>query len=506
MHELNNLADILPNDAGGDRIAFVDLRIPHEPRAWTAQQMGDTANAVARGLLARGFRSGDRIAILSENRAEFMQAYIGIARAGMTAVPVNFRLPRDTITHIFRDADVRAAIADRERVELCPDSAIRFDMDGADGQGWRDLLDPGPRPSLVIGSKDMAKILYTSGSSGLPKGVALSHGGQAWTVKTLLPLFAPIPQDSTLIVAPTYHKNGLIFSTVCLAGGCTIYSMPRFEARGYLEAVAKHRCSYLSGVPTMFALLARERDLLERLDLTNVRLVTMGSAPVTEALIEKICAIFPNAVVTNSYGTTEAGPCVFGPHPQGLERPALSLGYPLPDIQWRLIDGPTPDEGVFCMKTPALMSGYVNRPDALAERVREGWYNTGDIMRRGENGFFFFVGRADDMIVCGGENIYPGEVEKLLEQHPAIAQAAVVPVADEIKGEVPVAFVVTVPGADLSEDDIKRFSLSRGPAYSHPRIVVFKESLPIAGTHKVDRKALLAESREIAVARGRSTQ
>ena len=150
-----------------------------------------------------------------------------------------------------------------------------------------------------------------------------------------------------------------------------------------------------------------------------------------------------------------------------------------------------PTEGVLHIRTPALMSGYLNREADTRKRLVDGWYDTGDVMRRDANGFVFFVGRADDMFQCGGENVYPGEVEKLLGRHPDVAQVCVVPVADEIKYQLPVAFVVPKPGASPSEDALRRFALDNGPPYAHPRAVWFVPELPLAGTNKIDRKTLI---------------
>jgi acyl-CoA synthetase (AMP-forming)/AMP-acid ligase II len=251
----------------------------------------------------------------------------------------------------------------------------------------------------------------------------------------------------------------------------------------------------------MLALIARESAVLKEVDLTSIRQILVGSAPSSDALIEEIRRMFPNAALINSWGTTEAGPLCFGPHPKGLPRPPLSLGYPRPDVQVRLAHGPSPDEGVLQLRTPALMSGYLNRPEESAQRLKDGWYDTGDVMRRDADGFFWFVGRQDDMFICGGENIYPAEVEKLLESHPEIAQAAVVPVADAIKGQVPVAFVVRTPGSALDEEGVKQYALHRGPAYAHPRRVAFLSELPLAGTNKIDRKRLAQDAAAFAAAR-----
>jgi acyl-CoA synthetase (AMP-forming)/AMP-acid ligase II len=225
----------------------------------------------------------------------------------------------------------------------------------------------------------------------------------------------------------------------------------------------------------------------------------MGSAPVSASLMAAIRHALPQASVTNAYGTTEAGPVVFGPHPQGLPQPELSVGYPHPNVQLRLVDGANrdADQGVLEMKCPAVMLGYHNRPDVPSPLTPDGYYITGDVFRRDAQGFHYFVGRTDDMFVSGGENIYPTDIERMLERHPDVAQACVVPIEDAIKGQKPVAFVVRKPGRAPSDDDIKRFALANAPAYQHPRFVWFVGELPLASTNKVDRNALhaLAEER-----------
>jgi acyl-CoA synthetase (AMP-forming)/AMP-acid ligase II len=218
----------------------------------------------------------------------------------------------------------------------------------------------------------------------------------------------------------------------------------------------------------------------------------MGSAPVSHSLMQAIRDVLPRASVTNAYGTTEAGPVVFGPHPRGVPQPEMSVGAPHPQVALRLVDGDNRDavEGVLEMRCPALMNGYHNRPDVRPPFTADGFYITGDVFRRDADGFHYFVGRTDDMFVSGGENIYPSDVERMLERHPDVAQAAVVPIEDEIKGQKPVAFVVPKRGRRPSEDEIKRFALANAPAYAHPRFVWLADELPLASTNKVDRDAL----------------
>jgi acyl-CoA synthetase (AMP-forming)/AMP-acid ligase II len=218
----------------------------------------------------------------------------------------------------------------------------------------------------------------------------------------------------------------------------------------------------------------------------------MGSAPVSASLMAALRAALPQAAVTNAYGTTEAGPVVFGPHPQSLPQPELSVGYPHPQVALRLVDGGdcNAEQGVLEMKCAGLMNGYHNRPEVPPPLTADGCYITGDVFRRDAEGFHYFVGRTDDMFVSGGENIYPADVERMLERHASVAQAAVVPIDDDIKGSKPVAFIIAKSGHAPSEDDVKQFALAHAPAYAHPRFVWFVEELPLASTNKLDRAAL----------------
>ncbi len=474
-----NLGDIVQRDAplGG----WLDCA---DGRSWTAAEIDDAAGRLAGGLVARGLNRGDRVAILSANGVPFVIAYLALMRAGLVPVPVNHRLPAGTIAYILEDCGARVVFADRERAAMVPIGRETHAIEAIEDMMAVDALSPvRPAPG------EIAEILYTSGSTGRPKGVPLSHDGQLWALDRFLAISSTAP-ERTIIVAPAYHMNGLFFSTVVLALGYFCISMPSFDARAYLRVAAEHRCTLLSGIPTMFALMAREDALIATLDLDCVQDIVIGSAPLTQALIDRVRAIFPNASVRNSYGTTETGPAMFGPHPDGIVRPTLALGYPYPDVEWRLIGGATIDEGMLETRTPATLAGYLNLPAATREKLVDGWYATGDVVRRDSEGFFHFIGRADDMFVCGGENVYPGEIEKLLESHPDVAEAAVLPAEDAIKGAIPIAFVVQMKGRDIDTEALKRFTLEHGPAYAHPRAIVPIDVMPVGGTHKVDRSQL----------------
>ncbi|MEI9889162.1 MAG: class I adenylate-forming enzyme family protein [Rhizomicrobium sp.] len=486
-----NLGDIVKTDGAG----YLDQR---DGRLHAPAKIDRLAARLAAGTVARGWRRGDRVAILAENGIPFTIAYLGLMRAGLVPVPVNYRLTPETVAYILRDCGAVAVLHDAARAAMLPDGVEAIDITS----GVDTLLAERPTAPIVPVPGEIAEILYTSGSTGRPKGVPLSHDGQLWALDRFLAISSHAA-ERTVISAPAYHMNGLFFTTVSLALGYFAVSMPRFDARGYLEAAAEHRCTILSGIPTMFALMARERDLLARLDLTSVKDIVIGSAPLTQALIDRVKAIFPAAAIRNSYGTTETGPAMFGPHPQGLARPPLALGYPYPDVEWRLVGGASPNEGMLETRTPATLAGYLNLPGVSAERLRDGWYATGDVLRRDAQGFFHFIGRGDDMFVCGGENVYPGEVEKMLERHPAVLEAAVVATEDEIKGAIPVAFIVCAPGKTVDAGELKQFALANGPAYSHPRAFAFLDKMPVNGAHKVDRGVLKPQAARLVAELGR---
>jgi acyl-CoA synthetase (AMP-forming)/AMP-acid ligase II len=487
-----NLGDVIPRAGAPDAPWLIEVAEDGKELSVSFAELQAAADAIAGALTARGLRRGSAIGILAQNSARYLMAYYGIMRAGFVAVPINFKAGNDTIAHIVGDAGIQLVLTDAERRSLVPDAVPLLAID--DDATWGALVTAPPIAPVAMKDEELALILYTSGSSGRPKGVPLTHGGYLWATDVLSRSGPPMRGKRALVAAPYYHMNGLLHSMLIGMAGGTVVLLTRFSAVPYLEAIARHRCGIITSVPTMLALIARETATLARLDLSSVELVVTGSAPSTETLIDRMAEIFPNGKVVNGWGTTESSPVAFGPHPQGLPRPKMSIGYPMAEAEWRLVGGPDADQGVLQVRNRALMPGYLNLPAETAARLKEGWYDTGDIFRRDENGFFYFVSRADDMFTCGAENIYPSEVERMLERHPAVAQAAVVPVSDPIKHALPAAFIVLKRGAVASADDIKEFALRNGPAYRHPRFVEFVEELPLAGTNKVDRKALVARA------------
>ena len=472
--------------ADSDRVAIIDLSDAQHPRELSFRALDDACNAVARGLVRAGLKPGDRIGILSLNRVAFVATLLGAMRAGVVPVPVNVKLAVETTHYVLRDAGAKRIFTESAFRKLCPADIPVVEY----GAAFDQFVDAGDFTPFEPAPDSVAIQPYTSGSTGRPKGVLLSHYGQNWSRLILAHTRGTNERDVILVAAPLYHKNALNAIKQGLTAGAQLVLMPQFNIERYIEAMGRYRATVISGVPTMMSMILTRRDLLAQIDTSNVRTVMMGSAPSSAQLLVELKTVFPNAEALVVYGVTEGGPVPLGPHPGGKPRPPGSIGVPYAGTEAKLVGGATPDDGELVLKNPGILLGYHNLPAESAKRVRDGWYYSGDICRRDAEGFYYFVGRTDDMFVCGGENIFPIEVESLLEKHPAVHQAYVMPFAHALKDKVPYAFVVPRAGKTVSEDELKQFMLANGPAYQHPRRVFFLEQLPLAGTNKVDQQQL----------------
>jgi acyl-CoA synthetase (AMP-forming)/AMP-acid ligase II len=485
-----NLGALPRSEQWDNRVAIVDLLDVDAPRIYTHGALNDLIDGVASFLTSCDLARGARVAILALNRVEYIAAYLGIMRARMVAVPVNIKLPAPTIEYVLKDSEVSFVFCDGERATMAAGlPSLNFDDPGPRGFAARVVLTP--FETFDANADEVAQILYTSGSTGVPKGVPLTHAGMLWALEGATR--SGLEDERQIVAQPLFHMNGLVVVKSVLRNGSSIVVMPTFDAKLYAEALVRWQITRVFAVPTMFARVLRE-IAGKSLDFSRISNITLSSAPTTEALIKKVADAF-GATVDVSFGCTEAGPRIFGPHPGGLSKPILALGTAVPGCDVVLeAESVAPKEGVLVVRNPAVMSGYLNLQGKTAEVLHDGWYRTGDVVRRDENGFYYFVGRADDMFICSGENIYPGDVEKMLERHPAVQQAAVVPLADETRGQMPAAFIVIRKGIETSVEEIRSFSIANGPAYQHPRRIAFVSDLPLAGTNKIDRKALLASA------------
>lgn len=504
-----NLGMTLDASHGRDALAVIELEADGSlRRRWRYGELDDLVNALARGLLARGLVRGERVGVIAANSVHALAVMLATMRAGLVSVPVNPRAGAETLAFMSEDSALRLICADTDLLPLAQSLPGGVPVVPLQGDGFAALADPGPFSAVVPAEDEVAMVLYTSGSTGRPKGVLLSHSSQVLIAAGYATEFMRqcLEAGPSIVAAPLFHMNATVSATYMFMLHGAFVLMPRFDVRGFIRAVSEYRVSVLSGVPTMTAMMAQQREALAGADFGNVKLVVIGSAPLSATVLAQVQALFPKAAVINSYGTTETGAGYFGAHPQGLPRPFMSVGHAQPHARLRLVDGEGrevtgPDaQGVLEVHCATRMNGYQNRPELTAERLRDGWIHTGDIMRRDADGWYYFIGRDDDMFVCSGENIYPGQVERLLERHADVLEVCVVPLADELRGHVPVAFVVPRPGAAPTEQALKDHVLALAAPHMHPRRVWFIDQMPLAGTNKIDRKALKSRAAEFGMA------
>lgn len=499
MTRLVNLGDVAVQRSLEDkRTAVVQLEGIRPVRRVTYAALAQLTGGVAAWLAEQKFARGARLVVVGDNSIDYLALFHGIMRAGLTVVPVSNKFPGEVLNHIIDDCSASLVFSDGTgsavdaiggRVDVVP-------FGGTSQQDISSLLVPQDFHTVIPVEGEPAEVLYTSGSTGMPKGVLLDHAGQLSALGLLQFESDPNPERQ-ILAQPLFHMNGIVVQCLALIAGDTLYLQPRFRASDYVAAIDAFAITKISAVPTMWS---RALKMAEegRASLASVQMLSLGSAPLTQDLVDRTRANVKDTKIAISYGTTEAGPAVFGPHPQDQRTPDLSCGYPLPGVGVELrgaVAHPDGGEtGVLWMRTTAMMVGYLNRPDQTSEVLVDGWYNTRDVMSRDPEGFYFFVGRADDMFVCGGENIYPLEVESVIERHPDVSQAAVVALEDADRGQIPVAFVVMRASAQLTVVGMQRFVLEHAAPHLQPRRIALVDQLPHAGTHKVDKAALAIEA------------
>lgn len=488
--------------AGSDRIALLDLA--GGERSWTYARLDRRMDQVGQALQSGGLKPGDRIALVTGNRGEFVELFFGAMRAGVVPVPLNPKQTPAMLEVMIRDAGCKAAVVD---VDAARDAIALVDSLpgltkialGAAPQGWTDYEATLPVSGNVepaISPDGIAFQSYTAGSTGRPKGVRLTHKGMLWSIRSTQEHWPTAASEIGLIAVPLFHKNAMRGTIKpALHAGAKVIIMPRFEPRAYLEALSRYRVTFSGGVPAIFAVLLQHRDLIDTLDFRDLKLFSLGSAVVPQEMIDALERAFKGVKVKESYGLTEGGGPLRDP-PGGGKVPRGSCGKAAIGYDVKLVasNGESGvSEGELWTRSLCVTDGYHNLPEVTREKIVDGWLRTGDIFRVDDAGFYYFMGRVDDMFSCGGENVYPKEVENLLLSHPDVRDVCVAAIPHDVKGFAPAAAVVLRDGAKTTPEQLKTFTLERGPAYSHPRRIKIVKELPLSGAGKPDRKAVQRE-------------
>jgi long-chain acyl-CoA synthetase len=482
-----------------DRIAIIDTA-EGIPRTITYGALDKRLNRVASYFRRLGIRPGDRVAVLVGNRTEFIEVVYACFRGGFIPAMVNTKLShqqlRDAIVSVGASAIVLdpdcTTVGEAVGNELHIDFKITLGKEAT----WSSYEEGVEASSAefeppLLQSTAIADFCFTSGSSGKPKAVVTSH--RAILLKLLvygnLVRWMVGEDIRTLITLPIFHANGRLSIGCAFQTGGMVVIQKKFDASVALSNISKYRISYFLGVAPAYAAMLEQQKHIDRLDFSALRYLYVGSASSGGEILPRIAKAL-QVKVLHSYGSTEAG-VVMQAEPKTSD--FASCGRPLPGVEVKLIDPEThkeSDVGELWIKSEWLASGYWERQDLTEQKFVDGWYLSGDLFERDASGLFTFRGRVDDMFNVGGEKVYPKDVEFVLEQHPHVFSACVASVPHPSKGEVPAAVVVAVPGTNPTEGELRDYCLANGPAYAHPRRILFAGSFPLAHTGKIDRLAV----------------
>ncbi|MFF4378306.1 long-chain fatty acid--CoA ligase [Kitasatospora sp. NPDC001547] len=490
------------------------------PNRLTYRQVDEAANQVANLLVERGVRPGDKVALSCPNLPWFPVVYYGILKAGAVVVPLNVLLKSREITYHLEDADVVAYFCFEGTPELPMGTEGFAAFTAVDGVEHFFLITADPAAASPIAgaetfaratagrgtrfetvpteATDTAIILYTSGTTGTAKGAELSHANTMMNTLAVNRLFTSRPAtDSHLLCLPLFHTFG---ATVQMHAGfstaATLHLVPRFDARQVVQLMDREEITFFAGVPTMWwGLLGALTDGIdvERI-ARNLRVGISGGAALPVELLKQIEERL-NVTVLEGYGLSETSPVATFSDSEREPRPG-SIGVPIWGVELKLIH---PDwtevteagaVGEIAVKGHNVMKGYYGRPEATAEAIRDGWFRTGDLARRDEDGHYYIVDRSKDLIIRGGFNVYPREVEEVLMTHPAVSLAAVVGVPHESHGEEIKAFVILAPGAEATPAALVAWGREQMAGHKYPRIVEIVQNLPMTATGKILKREL----------------
>ncbi|MCU1485977.1 MAG: fatty-acyl-CoA synthase [Actinomycetia bacterium] len=477
-----------------------------EGETTTYGEMADRVAALAGGLHELGIGRGDVVGILSYNSPEFLEVIFGANRLGAIAMPINWRLAAPEVRYILEHAEARVLMCDDALVELATESAKDLDLVRActspsTPDGWTPLADlrssSSPPAAVLAEADDVHRLMYTSGTTGRPKGVMLTHGNLAWKNLAHLVEFGFTGADLGLACGPLYHVGALdLTTTSLLAAGATVIIHRAFDAASVVDELERSRVTTVWLAPAMVNAIMALPDI-ERRDLSSVRVIINGGEKMPIPLLERVQRTFPSAWFADAYGLTEtvSGDTFLDRDSLitklgSVGRPCLFLELDVWDDEGRSV--PAGERGEIVLRGPKVFGGYWKDPDATATAFAGGWFHTGDIGVRDDDGYLFIVDRLKDMIVSGGENIASSEVERVLYEHEAVLEAAVVGRPDERWGEVPVAHVVLREGATATADELLAHCSGQLAKFKRPKAITFLDALPRNPSGKVLKRELRA--------------
>jgi len=488
-------------------------------KRWTYAETTERANRLAHALIGLGLKRGDRIGMLQVNCNHYVEAYFAAAKLGAIFVPLNFRAKADELQYMIGNAEAKILLVGTRYINmldpLLPQlptvtTCITLEDKHNGTPSYEDLLTTSSPDEVTteIGDEDITILMYTAGTTGRPKGVPLTHNGFVSYVLDNVEPASPEIEEKNLLTVPLYHVAGIQAVLAAVYGGRTLVMMRQFEVTEWMETVQNEKATRAMLVPTMLKKIIDDPEF-STYDLTSLKVITYGAAPMPVEVIKKAIEVMPWAKFINAFGQTETASTIaaLGPddhviegteeeREKKLKRLASSIGRPLPDVEVKIVgeDGnPLPPEtvGEILVKGPRVMAGYWGDEEKTAQVITpDGWLRTGDMGWLDEEGYIYLAGRGDDMIIRGGENISPEEVEDVLHSHPKIEEAAVIGVPDPEWGQEPRALVVLKQGETTTPEEIIEFCRTRLAGFKRPRSVIFVDTLPRNQMGKVLKKEL----------------
>jgi acyl-CoA synthetase (AMP-forming)/AMP-acid ligase II len=494
--------------------------IVFEGKRWTYGQMTERTHRLANALIRMGVERGDRVGILHVNCNQYVETYFATAKLGAILVPLNFRAKADELAYMIGNSEIKVLFVGNRYQDLVNGISSQLSgvkeyvsIDPETGPSFEDLLRSSPAAEVTteIGDEEITILMYTSGTTGRPKGVPLRHSAFVSYVLENVEPANPEIEERNLLTVPLYHVAGIQALLAAIYGGRTLVMMRQFEVKEWMEAVQRERATRAMLVPTMLKRVIDAPDF-GSYNLSSLKVITYGAAPMPFEVIRKAIDVMPWARFINAFGQTETASTIttLGPEDHRIEgteeekekklrRLTSSIGKPLPDIEVKIVDGegrllPPREVGEILARGPRIMTGYW-RDDEKTSQVmtKDGWLRTNDMGWMDEEGYIYLAGRGDDMIIRGGENIAPDEVEDVLRSHPKVEEAALIGVPDPEWGQQPRAIVVLKKEQAATAEEIMEYCRSRLAGFKRPRSVLFIESLPRNPMGKVLRKSLREE-------------